>query len=215
MATVTKWTNVAVAMQSAIGADITITGITLANPGVATSVAHGLTNGQYVVFNTTSGMGQIDERIVRVANKTNDTWELEGVNTTSFAAFSAGSCNLLTLGTSITTITTVNPSNDAANFIDVTTIHDDRRKEIPDLPGSMSYSFDNLWDPADAGQIALKTASDSGAKSGFKFTFGTGGKIMVFYGYVSFSGSPAGAALAPVTCVATLTSAGTPTFYAS
>ena len=36
MATVRKWSNVAVAMQSAIAADVTITGISKASEGVVT-----------------------------------------------------------------------------------------------------------------------------------------------------------------------------------
>ena len=45
---VKTWTNVQVAMQSALGASKTITAITKANPAVATSTAHGLANGDYV-----------------------------------------------------------------------------------------------------------------------------------------------------------------------
>ena len=215
MATVTKWSNVAIAMQSVIGSDIVISGITLASTGVATSVAHGLTNGQYVVFTTTSGMSQISGKVVRVANKTADTWELEGVNTTGYTAFAAGSAALLTFGTSITTATSVSPSGGGFDFIDITTIHNDRKVEIPGLGQAQTYSFDNLWDPADAGQIAMKTASDAQAQRAFKFTFGTGGKIMVFTGYVGFAGTPGGSAQDKVITQSTITAFGTPTYYAS
>ena len=146
MATVTKWSNVAVAMQSALGADLTISGITKANPGVATSTAHGLVNGDYVVLTTTSGMSQVSGKVVRVANK-------------------------ITFGSSITTATTMNSGGGGFDFIDVTTIHDDRKKEIPGLAQSQTYTFDNLWDAADAGQIAMKAASDAQAQRAFRFTF--------------------------------------------
>jgi len=45
MANVTKWSSVGVAVQSALGANKTITAITLADPAVVTSNAHGLANG--------------------------------------------------------------------------------------------------------------------------------------------------------------------------
>ena len=55
------WSNVQASMQSALGANLTITGITQANPGVATSTAHGLSNGDIVVLNV-QGMYQIDKK---------------------------------------------------------------------------------------------------------------------------------------------------------
>jgi hypothetical protein len=83
------------------------------------------------------------------------------------------------------------------------------------LPGSQSYTFENIWDPTDAGQIAMKTASDSQAKRAYKYTFGTGGKIMVFAGYVGFNGAPGGSSQQLVTTSAVITSQGSPTYYAS
>ena len=67
MATATVWKNVAVAMQSALAAAKTITGITKASPGVVTSTAHGFSNGDYV-FLSVSGMYQLNDKVVRVAN---------------------------------------------------------------------------------------------------------------------------------------------------
>ena len=105
MPTPTVWKNVAVAMQSALAAAKTITAITKANPGVATSTAHGYSNGE-IVFLTISGMYQLNDKPVRVANVTANTFELEGVDTTLFETFSSGTAELVTLGTSITTATT-------------------------------------------------------------------------------------------------------------
>lgn len=214
MATVTKWTNVAVAMQSALAAADTITGITKASPGVVTSVAHGLNNGDYV-FLSIQGMHQLNDKVVRVANKTADTFELEGVNTTSFDTFSSGTAEAITFGTSITTATTVNNTGGGFDFIDTTTVHDNAKSQTPGMPAATTYTMDHIWDPADAGQIAMKTASDSQAKRAFKFTFGTGGKIMVFAGYVGFNGAPGGSAQDKVTTQSVITSQGNPTYYAS
>jgi hypothetical protein len=215
MPTVTKWTNVAVAMQSAIGANLTITAVTLANPAVVTSASHGLANGDYVLLTTTNGMRQISGRIVRCANITTSTFETEGVDSTLYDAFVAGYANKLTFGTSIATLTTINSGGAGFNFIDATTIHVDRVTKVPGLPPEMTYDFDALWDPADTGSIAMKTASDAQAQRSFKFTFGTGGKIMVFNGYVGFTGTPAGTAQDKVTTKVAITSFGLPTYYAS
>ena len=214
MATPLIWKNVAVAMQSAIDASKTITAITKASPGVATAEAHGYSNGDYVLIEA-QGMTQVNKRIFRVANKTTDTFELEGENTTSYDTFSTGTAKKLTFGTSIATMTTVNPSGGEATPIDVTTIHDNQRVEIFGLPGAISYSFDNIWDPSDTGLIALKSASISQAERAFRFTFGTGGRIFLFYGQVSAGLNPAGSAQGVVTTSVSISATGPSTTNAS
>lgn len=209
-----KWTSVAVAMQSALAAADTITGITKANPGVVTSTAHGISNGEYV-FLTIVGMHQLNYRVARAANVTTDTFELEGIDTTLFDTFTSGTAEVITFGTSISTATTVNAGGGGFGMIDTTTIHGNARTQIPDLPNASTYEMDHIWDPTDAGQIALKVASDAQARRAFKFTFGTGGKIMVFAGYVGFDGAPGGSAQALVTTKSIITAEGTPSYYSS
>lgn len=214
MATVRKWANVAVVFQSALAAADSITAITKANPGVASSTAHGFVNGDFVLL-TVQGMYQVDGKVVRVANKTNDTFELEGINTTSYETFSSGTAELITFGNSITTATSMSASGGDFDFIDTTTIHMNRKTQIPGLSNPETYTFDNLWDISDAGQIAMKAASDAQAQRCFKFTFGTGGPIMLFTGYVGFTGAPGGNAQDKVTSSASITAFGTPTYYSS
>jgi len=214
MATVRKWANVAVVFQSALAAADTITGITKANPGVGTATAHGFNNGDYILL-TISGMYQLNGKVVRVANKTTDTFELEGVDTTSYETFTSGTAEVITFGNSITTATSMSASGGDFDFIDTTTIHVNTKTQIPGLANPATYTFDNLWDIADAGQVAMKAASDAQAQRAFKFTFGTGGPIMVFTGYVGFTGSPGGNAQDKVTSSAVITAFGTPTYYSS
>lgn len=214
MATVRKWANVAVAMQSALAAAKTITAITKASPGVVTSTAHGYSNGNYVLLSV-QGMWQVDQKVVRVANQTANTFELEGVDTTLYDTFSSGSAYLITYGTTITSATTISASGGDFDFIDTTTIHGNVKTQIPGLANPLNYTFDNLWDMADAGQIAMKAASDQQATRCFRFTFGSGGPIMLFNGYVGFAGAPTGNAQDKVTSPAVITAFGTPTYYAS
>ena len=102
MATIRKWSNVIMSMQSALAAADTITGITKANPAVVTSTAHGMSNGAYV-FLQVQGMHQLNDRVVRIANVAANTFELEGIDSTSFDTFSSGSAQEITWGTSIST----------------------------------------------------------------------------------------------------------------
>ena len=214
MPTPTVWKNVAVAMQSALAAAKTITAITKASPGVATSTAHVYSNGD-VVFLTVSGMYQLDDKPVRVANVTADTFELEGIDTTLFDTFSSGTAEKVTLGTSITTATTVSSSGGNFDFIESTTIHANAKSQLPGLPEATTFTMDHIWDVTDTGLLALKTASDNQAKRVFQFTFGTGGKKMLFAGYVGCSLLPGGSAQQMVTTQSVITMNGTPTYYGS
>lgn len=217
---VTKWSNVAIAMQSALAAAKTLTAITKASPGVVSSTAHGYSNGDYVYLDV-QGMWQLHGRVFRVASVATDTFQLEdvsggtGLSTAAFDTFTSGYAYKITFGTSITTATSMNVTGGDYSMIDTTTIHGNQKSEVPGLPNSLSMTFDNLWDPTDAGQAAMKSASDAQAIRAFKFTFGTGGKIMVFAGYVGFAGAPAGSAQDKVTSQAVITAHGTPTYYSA
>lgn len=217
---VTKWSNVAIAMQSALGSALPISGITKAAPGVCTSSAHGLSNGDYVYMDV-QGMYQLNGRVFRVCSVATNTFNLEdvssgtGLSTAAFETFTSGNAYKITFGTSITTATSMNVSGGNFAMIDTTTIHGNQKSQIPGLPDPLSATFDNLWDPTDAGQSAMKSASDAQAKRAFKFTFGTGGKIMVFSGYVGFAGAPQGSAQDKVTTSAVITCEGTPTYYSA
>ncbi|MFA6121919.1 MAG: phage tail tube protein [Sideroxydans sp.] len=213
MANVTKWSGVAIAVQSALAAADTISAITKANPGVVSAAAHGMANGAYAVH-TIQGMHQLDDMVVRVANQAAGTYELEGLNTTAFDTFSSGTAEEITFGTSLSTATSITASGGDFDFIDVTTIHDSVKKQIPGMANPATFSFENIWDPSDAGLAALKSASDSQAKRAFKFTF-SNGKILVFTGYVGCSMLPTGGAQDVVKTSVVITMFGKPMVYAS
>ena len=214
MATPIVWKNVAVSMQSAIAAGVSITTITKASPPVASSTAHGFVNGDILDF-AVIGMYQLNGKVARVANKTNDTFELEGLDATNFDTFVSGTASKVTLATTISSATTINASGGEFDFVDTTTIHQNTKSQIPGLPSAISYQMDHIWDATDAGQAAMKAASDTQARRVFKFQFGVGGKILYLGGYVGFSGLPGGQAQGLVTTKAVITSNGTPTYYAS
>jgi hypothetical protein len=213
MATVRKWAGVAVAMQSVLATPITVTGITKASPAVLTAT-NTYTNGDYVLLSI-QGMSQLDNKVVRVASVSGTTFAAEGIDSTSFDTFSTGTAAKITFGTTISTATSMSASGGDFDFIDTTTIHNTVKTQIPGLANPLNYTFDNIWDIADAAQIAMKLATDTQAQRAFKFTFGTGGPIMTFSGYVGFTGAPTGNAQDKVTAQAVITAFGTPTYYAS
>lgn len=207
------WSGVGVAIQSALAAAQTITGITQANPGVVSSAGTLPANGDFVLL-TVQGMHQLDQRVVRVANVGAGTFELEGVDTSLFDAFSSGTFEVITFGTTLTKAAGVNASGGDFEFSDLTTIHDNIRKSAPTVASPMQYNFDCFWDPSDAALIALKAASDSKSTRAVRFTFADG-SIFVFSGFIGASMAPTGTAQDTVKTAVNITANGRPTTYAS
>jgi len=72
-----------------------ITAITKADPGVVTSVAHGLANGDTILIEAVVGMTEVNNTRFLVANKTTDTFEITteagvDVDTSAYTAYTSG-----------------------------------------------------------------------------------------------------------------------------
>lgn len=77
-----------VAIASGYASSATISAITNANPAVATSTAHGLSDG--AIIEVTSGWSRLTDKIVRIDNSGTNTFELEGYDSTSTSVYPAG-----------------------------------------------------------------------------------------------------------------------------
>ncbi|BAQ86428.1 putative tail tubular protein B [uncultured Mediterranean phage uvMED] len=67
-----------------------ISAITKANPAVVTAASHGYSNGDHVWINDVGGMTELNGRRFTVANKTTNTFELSGVNSSSYTTYTSG-----------------------------------------------------------------------------------------------------------------------------
>lgn len=200
-------------MHSA-GSNVAVQSVSKASPAVVGATAHGFVDGDYVVFTSIQGMSQINNRIARVDNKTTDTFELEGIDSTLFDTFTSGNVAKLTSVASFSSFLDVNAAGGESGEVDTTTIHDDQASSIPGLPAASVFTFNSLWDGADAALVAAKSASEVNAKRGFIFTFANGKKYLT-YGYISCTLNPAGSAQEKVTTPVKITSNGLSTTYAS
>ena len=207
------WSNVGVDVQTALGGALTITAITKASPGVVTSAGHGLVNGDYVYLSVT-GMYELDTRVARVANKTTDTFELEGFNTTTYSTFVSGTAKKITFGASMATAQGVNASGGEPEYADVTTIHDNIRKRSPTVVSPMSMQIESFYDPADAALVELAAATDAKTQRAIRLRF-SGGSVMVGAAYVSAALVPTGSAQDIVKTPVSLEFQGLPKVYAS
>ena len=67
-----------------------ITAVTKANPGVVTAAAHGLADSDIVYIDGVVGMTELNGNRYTVANKTTDTFELSGTDTSAFTTYTSG-----------------------------------------------------------------------------------------------------------------------------
>jgi hypothetical protein len=211
---VVKWSKVAVDVESTKSATLTITAISQNNPGqVTTQSAHGYSNGDWVVISA-AGMTQVDGRVFRISGASASVFNLEGENTTNYDAFTSGSVFKITAWSGMQTATGLTASGGDYEFIDTTTIHSPVRTQIPGLASPATYTFENLWDPADTALLAFKTAADNQSQKVTRFSF-AGGQKVVFNGYIGATLLPTGTAQDKVQTSVTITMFGRPTIYAS
>jgi hypothetical protein len=213
MATVSLWAGVGVAVQSALIAADTITGITKANPAVVSSTAHGIANGAYVLLSV-QGMHQINNRVFRVANQAANTFELEGEDSTLYDTFVSGTASEITFGTTVTTVTGVTVSGGEFEKEDITTIHDSTRSQIPTVASPTVFSMESIWDASDVALKALAAATAVRATRAVRITFSNGQKFL-FNGYPGINLAPGGTAQGKVTTPLSFDAAARGTFYAT
>ena len=75
--------------------DVSISGITQADPAVVTATGHGYSNGDHVIISSVTGMVEVNGKTFIVANKTTNTFELTDVDgndidSSGFTAYSSG-----------------------------------------------------------------------------------------------------------------------------
>lgn len=207
------WSNVAVDVQTALSAAKAVNGITKANPAVATAPAHGYANGDLVLLLCT-GMAQLKACVVRVAAKTDDTFQLEGIDSTLFGTFTSGTAQKITFGASASTFQDVNATGGEAAGVDMSTIHTDDTIEVPGRRSALKYAMGSLWDPADPALLELKRADEAKAIRAIRIGF-AGGAFACFVAYPSCPIIPAGSQGQAVTTPVGLSLAGRVTAYAS
>lgn len=180
MASVPTGTQFFIAAAAAIAATKAITAITNATTAVVTSVAHGYSNGDILFIN--SGWGRLNRRAFRVANKTTDTYELEGVDTTNTNFYPTGGG----VGTSakITPFTQIlqqmNPQSSGGDPKQVVYKYTDSDVEysINDGFSATSYTLELDADSiSTAGYAALKSLTEVQIDTVFYMLLRNGSKI--------------------------------------
>jgi hypothetical protein len=134
--------GVKVEVEATTAAAKSVTAVTQAAVGVATSASHALAEGAIAYFTGVSGMVQLEGQAISVDAPVTNTINLEGLNTTNFPAFT-GTANL----TPIATWSTVGNASGYqigggdANDVDQTTLIDDIQQLTPGLLNAQTVSI--------------------------------------------------------------------------
>ncbi len=176
--------NMSVAVEATRDTAITVTALTLANPGVATATSHGLSDGDIVIFSVSSGMVELDGQVARVANSDTNTFELEGVDTSDYSAWVSGSCEQILTWSTVGPAQSISMPESQPAKLDTTRLTDKQKQYAYGLPEAPDGTISGLYEPADAGVAVIKAATKSNAAKVFRVAW-AGGQYTYFNANVS------------------------------
>jgi hypothetical protein len=180
-----------VAMASGYAAAKTVTAITNANPGVASSTAHGLATGD--IIEVTSGWSRLTEKIVKVNQLTVDTFGLVGIDTTLTSIYSvgggAGTVRKVTGFTQLAQILDSSSSGGEQQFLEYQLLEGDAQKRIPTFKSAAGLTFSVADDPALPGYILASEANDDRLPRAVRITLPSGATIF-YNAYISLNKTP-------------------------
>lgn len=205
-----------VSMSSTEGSAKTVSAITNAATGVATSTTNGFTDGDVVIMS--SGWSNLNNRVVRIANAAADAFDLEGIVTSSTTLFPVGSgtgtATEITGFTQIAQIMGFTTSGGDQQYVNYSFLEQNFETQIPTIFSAQSITIDIADDPSLAGYVALAAASHARAIRALKIALPDGSTIF-YYGYVSLNETPTVSKGAVMTCKATFSLLGRPVRYAA
>lgn len=193
------WTDVNMAVQTALGTPINVTGITKGNPTVVQVASLvGLDEGSRVLVRV-KGIGGLNYAAGKVLDPETGTFKLEGVDSTAMkGTFVSGTVQVVTLGAQASTMQDITPSGGDTTDVTITTIH-----PIPDYvsPGKATpivYTLNSLWKPGDPALEELKKAGAAKQVRVVQFEWPDGTE-MLFASMPSAPMAPGGSAGGAVT----------------
>lgn len=165
-----------------------ITAVSLANPGVATCAAHGLTAKSVGYFQNVSGMVQLEGQAARLGTTDTNTFQLEDIDTTSFTAFTAGQFVPITAWSTLAKSTSISEGGGEADKLNATTLLDNIRKERNGLLAAETLNIGLLAESlaSEALQLVRRAARTSSLLV-FRITWGNG-DVMILRGEPSKPG---------------------------
>lgn len=183
-----KGRGITVAIAATYASPLTVTAVTAASPGVATSATHGMSNDTVGYFGTVVGMAQLSYQACRVKNQATNTFELQGLNTTNYAAFTSGTFTPVATWSTLSEATSYDIGGGASEKLDVTTLLDIVKKEEQGLLPVSSVTLNVIaQDTPSAAMQLLEAAVQSQGGVVVRITLANGA-VRIFYGEPSLPG---------------------------
>jgi hypothetical protein len=179
------------AFSTVFGAVKQITGITNANPGVASSADHGLEAGAILLLE--SGWEGLDLRAARVAAPAADTFSLEGINTTDLVEFPAalgvGTAREVDTWVGIDQVIGTAAAGGDQQYWTYSPLDSQRSKQLPTERSPQTMTLTLGDDPNKPWYAALDAADKAGDTRILRCTL-KGGQTIYYAGIVSFNKTP-------------------------
>lgn len=158
----------------------TISAITKASPGVATSTSHALTEGTIGYLSSVGGMTELEDQVASVDATATNTFNLEGLDTTGFTTFStsASFTPVATWGT-VSATTGYEISGGEADQLDLTTLLDNQRQLDVGMLAAQVLKFDALSDLQAAAMAFISAAARAGTMVIMRVTLSNGERRIV------------------------------------
>jgi hypothetical protein len=179
------------AISTVYGADKTVTAITNANPGVASSTAHGLGDGDILLLSLAST--RLDQRVVRVDGSVTNAFDLEGIDTTSTtlypSGFGVGTAKAATTFVPLSQTTNTQSSGGEQQYFQWVYLEDGKQRQRKTFKNARALQWTGDFDPSLAWHAALLTADEDGTTRVLRATLPSGVKYY-WSVEVSFDGEP-------------------------
>ena len=205
-----------ISIASGYGSPVTLSAITNANPGVVTAAAHGLSDGDIV--EVTSGWARLTEKAVRVDNGTTNTFELEGIDTTSTTIYpnggGAGTAREVTGWTQLAQVLTTSSEGGEQQFATYQFLESDQEKRIPTSKSAGGLTIGIADDPTLPGYILASAANDDRLPRIVRIQLANGGSIY-YNAYITLNKTPSLTVNEVMACQVTLSFLAEPTRYAA
>jgi hypothetical protein len=160
-------------IETGTGGAKTISGITLGNPTIITSTAHGLSVGDVVTFASVGGTTVLNGTEEVVTHVTTNTFAIN-VNTTGGSSWTSGGTATPIEYTEISEVKSFSGFDGQASEIDVTHLQSAAKEFRLGLDDSGGFSFELNTINDDAGQIALLASKNAGTQKSYKLTLPSG-----------------------------------------
>lgn len=148
----------------------TVTAISVGNPAIVTSAAHGFTNGTVVAFAGIVGTMSVLNGTKRVvSNVTANSYALLDFDSTGLTYTSGGSATPDAY-TKINGLLSFEGFDGAADELDTTDLDSTAKEFVSGIKDEGKFGFEIKTLKSDAGQMALRAARASGNVVGFRLT---------------------------------------------